>query len=175
MEKREHSLLFWILLAFVTVLYLMFALWRCSYISINSDFSNLVLEGRDILQGNFFRHDWNLTGISFLTTDLLYYVVGVFFHGVSNQAYILACALMDTALVFSSFLLIKDAISSNRFLGGGILLVFAMLPCIAAIDYLRAHTGVFVLGFILIGMFFLWSIIQRYHFIQENGWYWHIF
>ena len=49
----------------VILLYGIFANWRCSYVQITSDYANLVLEGRDLLQGDFFRSDWNLTGISF--------------------------------------------------------------------------------------------------------------
>lgn len=134
-------------------LYGLFMVWRCSYVNINSDFANLVLEGRDILEGDFFRREWNLTGVSFLTTDLPFFGLGVLFFGVSNEAYVLACALMDVALVIASVLLIKDKISQNKVMIGLLMLTFAMTPCLSAIDLLRAHTGTFIFGFVLIYLF----------------------
>lgn len=137
----------------VILLYGIFANWRCSYVQITSDYANLVLEGRDLLQGDFFRSDWNLTGISFLTTDLPYFVVGVALFGVTNKAYIFACALMQTMLVAVACLLLKDCLQKHKFSSTIIMLAFSMLPCLFAIDLLRAHTGGFIVAFLEVYVF----------------------
>lgn len=135
------------------VLFFAFTMWRCTYVPITSDFSNLVLESADILKGNFFRNDWNLTGISFLTTDLPYFVIGVLIFGVSNKAYLLAFALMQMALILVSLLLVKDVFKKHYILNTLFFVAFAMMPCIFTLELLRAHTGVFVMGFVLLYLF----------------------
>lgn len=58
----------------------------------SSDDGVFVLEANDILHGNIFLSGWNLTGISFWASDLLLYIVGVLFAGVSVKAvYIQMC------------------------------------------------------------------------------------
>lgn len=50
-------------------------------VGIDSDYSNLVLEATDILNGNpFLEGHQNLTGISFVTTDLLFFIIGVLLY-----------------------------------------------------------------------------------------------
>lgn len=146
-RKMIYTLIFSIT---VILLYFSFAVWRCSYIAINSDFANFVLEGKDIISGNFFRNDWNLTGISFITTDLFYYCLGTALFGVSNRAYIFASALMQLALVLGSFLLVKDRMKDDLAQKTGIFFAFVMMPCLAAVYLLRSHTGVFVICFLAI-------------------------
>ena len=86
--------------------------WYCirvfSVSEIDSDYANLVLEASDILKGNIFMCDWIQTGISFFTTDLLYYMVGVFFSGVSRDAYLIASGLMFSCMIFSALLLVVE-------------------------------------------------------------------
>ena len=60
----------------------------------NSDSACMMLEARDILSGNIFLSDWNLTGISFITTDLPWYILGTAVFGVGLNAFRLSVFLM---------------------------------------------------------------------------------
>lgn len=121
-----------------------------SGVPIDSDFANLVLEADDIVNNhNFFLNGWNQTGISFLTTDLLYFMIGVMIKGVSVHAYIIAVSLMTIMLMLTAMLLLKiDAKYSWKnivmFIG------MAGFPCAFQLATLRAHTGVYIWLFILI-------------------------
>ena len=152
-NKRKYRIKELIFIGVFILVYLPFSVWRNSHASIESDMANLVLEGRDLLNGDFFRRDWNLTGVSFLTTNLPYYVVGVLLFGVSNRANVMAGALMNTFLVATSILLVRNKFKNNRLLSGLMMLTFGMLPGIFAVRAIRCHTGVVVLGFIALKLF----------------------
>ena len=132
------------------MLYGAFAVWRCSYSGIDSDFANLVLEADDILSGNFFRTGWNLTGISFISTDVPYFVLGTFLFGVSTKAYYFAGGAMYVAMMLAALLLVKDVVARRPIFAVVTFLATALMPCLFEIDLARAHTGVFVLGFIAV-------------------------
>ena len=157
MAKNKNSKVIRILSLWgVAILYLIFSVWRSTYWGINSDYSNLVLEANDIVGGNIFLKGWNLTGISFTTTDLPYFIVGALFKGISCGGYYIATALMRTALVIASYLLVKDIFwDKNKILNALIFISFPMLPCVFTLEVLRAHTGSFILCFIA-----LWLLID---------------
>ncbi|SDM38531.1 hypothetical protein [Lachnospira pectinoschiza] len=144
MNKYKKAAIF----VFLFVLYSAFIIWRFSFWALNSDYANLVLEAKDILSGNFFRSNWNLTGISFLFTDVIYYIIGVLVAGVSSRAYVIASGLMQIALVLVSLLLIKDKFEKSKWEKGLLFLIYAMLPGLFALNLLRAHVGVFVISFV---------------------------
>ena len=50
--------------------------------TVHSDDATGVLEAEAFLQGNYLLHGWTVSNISFYTTDLPFYIVGVFFRGV---------------------------------------------------------------------------------------------
>jgi hypothetical protein len=50
--------------------------------TVNSDDATGVLEAEAFLQGNYLLHGWTVSYVSFYTTDLPFYIVGVFFRGV---------------------------------------------------------------------------------------------
>ncbi len=50
--------------------------------TVNSDDATGVLEAEAFLQGNYLLHGWTVSNVSFYTTDLPFYIIGVFFRGV---------------------------------------------------------------------------------------------
>ena len=56
---------------------------------INSDISNHILEAKDAVHGNFLYRDWNLSQISFLFSDIVFYSLGYLICGVSRNAAVL--------------------------------------------------------------------------------------
>ncbi len=159
------------LLVFI-VAYSAYEFWRFSYIHIDSDYANLVLEARDVLSGDFFRRGWNLTGISFLTTDLPYFIIGVLVYGVTNQAYVMACALMGTMLVVVSLLVLNDCMKKNILLNIAVIVSFAFLPNLYAMYMIRAHAGVYIIA--LLDMYLLHTIYEKKcfeSFFSYKEWY----
>lgn len=119
----------------------------CLYINqqIDSDYSNLVLEANDIIHGNLFLRNWNLTGISFVTTDLLYFIFGALFFGISVKTYIVAITLMFLAISFSSLCLSVDKFRSISWRELLVFSLFAGLPSFWLLSCARAHTGGIIL------------------------------
>lgn len=115
-------------------------MYLCSYIHIDSDYSNLVLEANDIISGNIFLKDWILTGISFITTDLLFFVFGAFFSGISDMTFKIAISGMIATLICLSFLLVSDGQKMGK-LDILLALLLLLIPGQMNLAYLRAHTG----------------------------------
>lgn len=110
-------------------------------VGINSDYANLVLEASDIISGNPFLSGWNLTGISFYTTDILFFIIGTLIFGKSIYSYYAAVILMYALLFAGSMLLISEK-SKLRWEDLLILLAVGGFPSVYACDVLRAHTAV---------------------------------
>ena len=51
-------------------------------IPVNSDGAAGVLEAEAFLHGNYLLHGWTVTNVSYYTTDLPFYIIGVIFRGV---------------------------------------------------------------------------------------------
>ena len=128
-----------------------FAVWFIIYgiyiysgfakIAIDSDFACMVLEASDFLSGNVFLSGWYQTGISFLTTDLIYFVLGVLVEGVSLEAYILACTLMFLVMTLGARLLLRTEISGYSVQKEIMFLAIAGFPCVFSLTALRSHAG----------------------------------
>lgn len=131
--------------------YSFFAICVFAQIPLNSDLANMMLEADDILNGNLFLTDWTLTGISFLTTDLLFFIVGTLFFGVSIKGYVFSISLMFLALIAAGALLLSDKFRLPELL---FLIAVAGFPCFYWASILRIHTGCFV--WVLVGLSFLW-------------------
>lgn len=111
-------------------------------VPLNSDYANLVLEATDILSGNLFLTDWNLTGISFITTDMLFFITAVLLVGSSVRAYYVAVTLMFMALLLGAIFLCTVRGKRATFVDILIIVAVGGLPCVFACDVLRAHTAV---------------------------------
>lgn len=120
-------------------------------VHLDSDYSNLILEANDIVHGNVFLNGWTQTGISFLTTDLLYYVVAVIIKGVRIETYWLASGLMVSAMLFSAIPLLKMGVGEKyRLTEWIVFLGIGAVPASFGFNVLRAHTGVYIWIFLAI-------------------------
>lgn len=153
----------WIVLSLVGGggIYLLLAIWMFSSQGITSDYSNLILEADDICRGNILLNGWILTGISFITTDLLYFVIGVIFCGVSERAYIIAIALMVTAMFGAAIGLIsvrekKHKLQLKELF---IFLSIAGIPTAFALSVLRAHTA--VITWVFLEIYITYKLINK--------------
>ncbi len=135
-------------LAIVVLLYTLFLIWWMQASPIDSDYSNLVLEANEIIRGNVFLSDWNLTGISFITTDLLFFEVGSVFGGISALTYYIAGGLMISALMLLGFLLCEPKKRTPP--EGAAYFLLCSVPCAWALFGLRAHTGTVCWAFLTI-------------------------
>lgn len=116
---------------------------------LNSDMAGMIIEADEILSGNFFLRGRYLTGLTFLTTDLLFFVIGGLFFGMSGKTLIMAQVLMYFASALATLLMIYDinhndnAVKKNR-----VLLILAFLlclgfPCMFMIGRSSVHLGCF--------------------------------
>lgn len=154
---RNIKLPFWANLMIFLIFGSLFVLYsiRLFYIMpIDSDYSNLILEASDIISGNVLLNDWIQTGISFLTTDLLYYIIAVLINGVSRNSYLVASGLMFSCMLFSTLPLIMQG-EERKYKCTEWLLYLGLctFPSIVGINLLRAHTGVYVWIFIAVACF----------------------
>lgn len=96
----------------------------CGY-GFDSDDANLVMEGNDILHGNFFLSGWNLTGVSFVYTELPLYAFAAIFTGVSPQNAMMAgsLAIFLLVLVCAFYIIKKDDLKRSIW---GLLILFAI-------------------------------------------------
>lgn len=130
-------------------------------IPLDSDYASLVLEASDILSGNILLSGWDLTGISFLTTDLLYFILATALLGVSPYAFYLAGTLMFLALMTGAFLLVRGKSGRETACNTLLLVALAGLPATSAVLLLRAHTGAFV--WLFLGMWCVSRILADEH------------
>ncbi len=128
-------------ISIIFVAYTIYAAGLFLQVGIDSDYSNLVLEANDILSGNVFLSGWNLTGISFITTDLPYFVFGALFSGISAGTYYIAIIAMYIVLVFSALLLLRQNGKALGIVETAVFLAVGGFPTVYACSVLRAHTA----------------------------------
>ena len=129
-------------------------------IAIDSDFACMVLEASDFLSGNVFLSGWYQTGISFLTTDLIYFVLGVLVEDVSLEAYILACTLMFLVMTLGARLLLRTSYSGYSVQKELMFLAIAGFPCVFSLTALRSHAG---------GMLWIFLSLVVLLYIEKTG------
>jgi len=132
-------------------MYLCFCIFR--KMPLNSDLATMVLIANDISHGNFFLSDWVLAGISFLTTDLPFYVIGVMGYGIHINAYYVAITMMFVIFSFSSLLLFKWRDIKYNVINLLIWLSVGALPIGLSPDVLRIHTAIWI--YVFVACFFI--------------------
>lgn len=123
------------------LLYMLFLIVLNSHISITSDQANHLLQADDILSGNFFMRDWILTGITFFTTDLLYYEVGRILCGISPEAVYVAVGAMAASTLIAAYLASVAGEKKYLKLKTFLFAMLMLIPCRNALGALRIHTG----------------------------------
>ncbi|MCL2544285.1 MAG: hypothetical protein FWE77_00040 [Clostridia bacterium] len=142
-------------IVFFSALMLAFALYSYGLFArqpIDSDYASLVLEANDILGGNLLLSGWTLTGISFIASDMPFFVLGSAFFGISIESYLAAVTSMFVAMCLAAMLLLRAPNGTQkrrlRLLDLCIFMALALPFSPVAVNLLRAHTGVIVYVFV---------------------------
>jgi len=154
------NVIFWVAICLIlifTYIYLCF----CVFIKIpfNSDMASFVHEANDIFHGNIFLSDWVLTGISFITTDLLFHLIGVVGYGIHIYTYYVGITLMFVLLSFSSLLLFKWRDLKYNVINVLIWLSVGALPIGITPRVFQAHMVIWIYVFTI--CFFIEKIYQE--------------
>lgn len=150
-----------IILIFMIAVYIFFLSWRISGIGIDSDRANHLLQADDILSGNFFMKDWNLTGITFFTTDLVYYEIARLLSGVSEKAVWLSGGLMVTSIVLVSLCASMKGCKQYKEIKTLLFCLVAGIPCFNYLVSSRVHGGAVFLSIL--------SFCTIYEVMQMSG------
>lgn len=153
-----------------TIIFLLVVAWFAvlakafSRISLNSDMASMVIEANEILSGNFSLSGRYLTGLTFLPTDLLFFIIGGLFFGISGKTYIMAQVLMYSASALATLLLIYDIYHKENIQKKGILfvsvfLLFTGFPGVYMCQHSTVHQGCF--AWCLFAMYFLNKIVLK--------------
>ena len=137
MNKKVLKISFIVLFS---LLYFFVLFLNAARIPLNSDYANLILEAKDFWSGDVLLSNRYFTGITFYTTDLLYYVISYLFFGVDNFTFVLATALMCFMIAFAGIFLLKVKDKKFPWILFAAYVAFASLPEYDAIGMLRAHT-----------------------------------
>lgn len=137
MNKKVLKISFIVLFS---LLYFFVLFLNTARIPLNSDYANLILEAKDFWSGDVLLSNRYFTGITFYTTDLLYYVISYLFFGVDNFTFVLATALMCFMIAFAGTFLLKVKDKKFPWILFTAYIAFASLPEYDAIGMLRAHT-----------------------------------
>lgn len=151
------KLLKWILITVLGVLYVMFILYKTSFMPMNSDGATMLLYAEDILSGNIFLSGWSLSGVTFLTTDLPFFIISVAVFGVSIKAFHLATALMYLFMVLSA-LMVSLYRTKRKWLSVIIMAAIGLFPTNYLLSNAFVHTAAF--AFFFLAVFFARAYID---------------
>lgn len=152
--------------------YAVFAMWLFRFFGINSDQANHLLQADDILSGNFFLSDWNLTGVTFLTTDLVYFEIARIFCGVSYRAIYVANGLKIFSIFVAAYYSAMNDCFKDRKLKEIIFFLVAGIPCMNYIVHLQVHTGAVFLSFCILN--FAYKIIKSSNAADQKKKYYYV-
>lgn len=158
-QRLNKSIIKWVGM----ILYILLIIQLCGCMEMDSDKANHLLQAEDILAGNFFLSNWILTGVTFFTTDLIYYEIGELFRGITPDAVAMAGGLMLGSVFIISYFACMIGQKELKLRK----LCFALLmaiPCYNYILHFRVHTGAAFLSlsaFILIHYIFSKSSNQE--------------
>lgn len=112
----------------------------CKNVGLDSDKANHLLQAKDIVEGNVFLKDWFLTGVTFLTTDLPYYILGYLLCGVSFRGVYVSAGLMIAAALIAGY--VCSFVCTDRNKEKKIMyLLLVGIPSINLVYHFRVHTG----------------------------------
>lgn len=115
---------------------------------LNSDVSNHILQAKDILSGNILYRNWNLSKISFLTGDMIFYEIAVLLKGVSYSAAVTANALMALAVQLTLFATCLYG-KKRGFFEKLCIIVLIAVPSIGLLRSMMMHTGCWIYCMVL--------------------------
>ena len=138
-----------VLAAIVYIAYLYFCFARVPF---DADMANTVLEANDMLHGNIFLSGWCLTGITFLTTSLPYFLLAVLFCGLSQVSFILAMTLMFFTAIIGSLILLRAPKDTTPLSYVALFLALSAIPSAYWCSDCVVHIGYVGLG--MLALFF---------------------
>ena len=141
------KILKWFFIILISAVYLLFVAKSIMKLPLNSDQAGMLLYSEDILSGNILLSGWYLTGLTFITTDLPFFLLGTAVFGVSLKAYHLAVFLMYTCLLLSALPLVFFGVKDKK-ISFLYLLAIGLFPTGYALSNTFVHTGVFILMFL---------------------------
>ena len=155
MKVRNKRKLLYIIGCALIIVYIMFIIILCSYMGLDSDKANHLLQAVDIISGNFFFKDWNLTGVTFITTDLIYYEFAALLFGISYKSIYVAGGLMISSVMIVSLLLCRNEWDDkkNCFKKCLLFLLLTAIPCRCLLNSFRVHTGALFLYLVCFSIF----------------------
>lgn len=128
-------------------LYAVFIIWLYRFCGLDSDQANHLLQADDILSGNFFLNDWHLTGVTFFTTDLIYFEIAKLLCGVRYRAIYVASGLKFLSIVVTAYYVTMKGCCKDQKLKKGLFLFLAAVPCMSYMIDSRVHAGAVCLTF----------------------------
>jgi len=136
-------------------------------VSLNSDGSSDILQASDMLHGNVLLHGWQLSQVSFWTTELPQYVLLESVMGVSVAVVHVAGAMTCTLLVLLSALLAKGRTTGREavvrmLVAGGILVAPQLGPGTAMFMLSPDHAG------IAVPLLVIWLVVDR---LADRSWW----
>src|SRR5690348_17607941 len=113
---------------------------------VNSDSSNILLMGWDLLHGNLLLHGWYMSDVSFFPTELPQYALLESFLGLHNQTAHVAAAMTYTLVFLFAVLLARSgssgrAASIRTLIASGIMLAPQFGLGVFALDLSVGHIG----------------------------------
>lgn len=148
------------LVGIVAIIYVIAIIAICRCVGTDSDKANHLLQAYDILNGNVFLKDWNLTGVTFLTTDLLYYEIAELFFGISYKSIYVAGGLMISSVLMISFIAADYGQEEHKILKKILCVLLLAIPCKELVSHFRVHTGAVFLS--------IFSYIVYYCIVKEK-------
>lgn len=150
MKKSKLNVLKIILTVFISLMYMTGIIFLVRNTAIDSDKANHLLQAADIMSGNFFLKNWILTGITFFTTDLLFYDMGYLLAGVSNAAIYIANGAMIACLIITSMFVAcrNKAEGSSKYLKCIMAVGMMSIPSAYMLFNNRVHTAAVICSLI---------------------------
>ncbi|MDE7313437.1 MAG: hypothetical protein K2N87_17750 [Eubacterium sp.] len=107
-----------------------------------------MLQADDILAGNFFLKDWHLTGVTFFTTDLIYFELVSLIFGVSYRAIYVANGLKFVSIAVTAYYAAMKGCCKDRNLKTVLFFLLAGVPCMSYMIHSKVHAGAVCLTFL---------------------------
>jgi hypothetical protein len=108
----------------------------------------MVLEANEIINGNIFLSDWVLTGITFLTTDLVFFIIASLRYGINVNSSYIAISLMFVSFSLTSLFLLRWKKKEDCIKNILIWLSIGAFPISIGKIVLSVHTGVWIYTFV---------------------------
>ncbi len=155
-KKKRIIMIGYIVIAIAFFMLFSFMTYRkLQQADLDADFSSLIIESNDFVNGNFFLNGWNQTGISFFLTDFLFFSLGSAIFGLSKTSYLVGITVMIVAAFAAGMLLIDKKNKASVLL----YIALAAFPTSLVVGLQRAHTGGYIWTFIALAV--IWYSLNK--------------